>query len=316
MVSEVQDQWRPSGARTVQSWEERFVYEEGYQDSISRAAEEIERSLGRAASAYDRVVLHAMTARRHAQGARSLELSAEALADPLFGQLGNTGAAFALMQLVHELEGTEPNRSILVLNYGDGADALALTTTDALPAYQAGLQRGLRHHLALQAPVPSYSEYLKWRALVELDSGVRRPGGAGASAPALHREREEVLQFHGAKCLKCETVQYPPQRLCISCRSADQFEPVRLADQPARLFTYSMDYIAGTTDVPLVLSVVDFEAGGRAVLWMTDRDIERIAIDMPLEMTFRQIPSSGTIQSYYWKCTPPREAYANEAAPA
>ena len=103
---------------------------------------------------------------------------------------------------------------------------------------------------------------------------------------------------------------YPPQRICISCSSVDGFDKVRLVGEPAKLFTYSMDYIAGTADVPLVLTVVDFDSGARAILMMTDRDIDRIEIDMPLELGFRLAKSGGGITNYYWKSLPTREQFA------
>ena len=67
-----------------------------------------------------------------------------------------------------------------------------------------------------------------------------------------------------------------------------------------------MDYVAPTPDLPLVISVVDFEGGGRMMCMMTDRDINQIKIDMPVEMTFRRLYSVEGIHNYYWKCMPLR----------
>jgi 3-hydroxy-3-methylglutaryl CoA synthase len=310
VTNEIHDVWRPSGEDMVRSWEDRFVQQEGYLDSMQRVTALLKKRTGKTPESFDRIVLFAPDARRHAEAARMLGLPKAKLQDPLFDRLGNTGASFALLQLAACLESAAPGESILVLNYGDGADALVLRTTDRIASRDTAGKRGVAAHLASRLPVKSYSDYLKWRGLFSEDSGVRRPSNSGPSAAALHREQAQVLRFHGVKCRKCTTVQYPPQRICVSCGARDEFDTVRLVGEPAKLFTYSMDYIAGTIDVPLVLTVVDFDNGARAVLMMTDRDVDRIAIDMPLELSFRLARSGGGITNYYWKSQPVREAFA------
>ncbi len=308
--NEIHDVWRPSGDNMVLSWEARFVQQEGYLDSIQAVVTQLAAKTGRELGSFDKIVLFAADARRHAEAARMLKIPAAKLQDPLFSGVGNTGSAFALMQLAAALESAGPKESILVLNYGDGADAMIVNTTDKITQRRADSHRGIRGHLASRLPIENYSDYLKWRGLFSEDSGVRRPSGAGPSAAALHREQAQVLRFQGVKCRSCAAVMYPPQRICISCSSVDGFDKVRLVGEPAKLFTYSMDYIAGTADVPLVLTVVDFDSGARAILMMTDRDIDRIEIDMPLELGFRLAKSGGGITNYYWKSLPTREQFA------
>ena len=54
----------------------------------------------------------------------------------------------------------------------------------------------------------------------------------------------------------------------------------------------------------MVLSVVDFEGGGRAVLTMTDHIVQKVSIGMPVEMSFRKLFCNDGIHNYFWKCTP------------
>ncbi|MBI2764798.1 MAG: 3-hydroxy-3-methylglutaryl CoA synthase [Chloroflexi bacterium] len=312
--NEIMDVWRPSGDTTVRSWEERFVQQEGYLDSVQKVVEQLAKKTGRTLDSFDRIVLFAPDARRHAEAVKLLGIARPKLQDPLFDRLGNTGAAFALMQLVAALEQASPGESILVINYGDGADALVFRTTAALAERRRDRNRGMRGHLESKLTIPAYSEYLRWRGLLSEDSGVRRPNLSGPSAAALHREQDQVLRFYAVRCHQCGTVMYPPQRICVDCRARDQFDSVRLVGEPAKLFTYSMDYIAGTVDVPLVLTIVDWENGARAVLMMTDRDTERIAVEMPVEVTFRLARSGGGIKNYYWKAAPLRELFVAEPA--
>ncbi|MSQ33177.1 MAG: 3-hydroxy-3-methylglutaryl CoA synthase [Dehalococcoidia bacterium] len=306
VVNEIIDNWRPEGETGVRSWEDRFVFQEGYLKAVGQCVTELLQKTGLKMEQFDKVILYAPDARRHAEAVRLIKADPKKVQDPLFGKLGNTGAAFALMQLVTALEEAQPNQRFLVVNYGDGADALVVHTTAKITEVQKLPRRGMKGFLASKKAVPDYADYLKWRGMFSADSGVRRPAGGGPSPAALYREQAEVLRFQGVKCNKCATVQYPPQRVCTICHEKDNFTPIRLSDSKAKLFTYSMDYIAGTPDVPLVISVLDFAAGGRAVLMMTDRDTKEVKIDMNLELTFRKLRLAGGIHNYYWKAMPVR----------
>lgn len=306
VMTEILDVWRPEGETTARSWEDRFVFQEGYLKAVSQVVAGLLQKTGLKMEQFDKVVLSAPDARRHADAVKAIKADPKKVQDPMFGKLGATGAAFALMQLVAALEEAKPNQRILVVNYGDGADALVVHTTDKITAAQKQPHRGIKGHLASKKTIADYADYLKWRGLYSADSGVRRPAAGGPSPAALYREQAEVLRFQGVKCNKCGTVQYPPQRVCTICHEKDNFTPQRLSDHKSKLFTYSMDYIAGTPDVPLVISVIDFDIGGRAVLMMTDRDTKEVKIDMPLELTFRKLRLAGGIHNYYWKSMPVR----------
>jgi uncharacterized OB-fold protein len=52
------------------------------------------------------------------------------------------------------------------------------------------------------------------------------------------------------------------------------------------------------------MSVINFEGGGRIYCMMTDRDPDKVAIGMTLEMTFRRIFEASGFRNYYWKCRP------------
>ena len=81
---------------------------------------------------------------------------------------------------------------------------------------------------------------------------------------------------------------------------------LRLSDRPGSVFTYSMDYIAGTIDTPLVVGVVDFDVGGRILCMMTDRELDEVHVGMPVEMSFRKLRVVNGIHNYYWKAIPVR----------
>jgi uncharacterized OB-fold protein len=101
------------------------------------------------------------------------------------------------------------------------------------------------------------------------------------------------------------------QRVCIYCGTKDDFVSVPLSDRKGTLYTYCIDNLALSGDPPTVVSKVHLEdkAGPIGVYCqMTDRDVGKVAPDMPVEMTFRKMHDAGGMHTYYWKCRPPREA--------
>jgi len=300
----IMDTWRGEGDPFVRSWEDRFIAEEGYFKAVRDAVQGLLKEAPVAKTGISKAAYFAPDARRHREMARHLGLAPEQIQDPLFGALGNTGAAFPLMLLVASLEDAKPGDWLLLASYGDGSDAYLLQMTDQIDKIRDRL--AIKKHLASKRMVPDYQTYLSCRGLYDPDTGVRRPPQIGPSAPALLREENEVLRLYGAKCKACGTVQYPPQRVCTRCHARDNFEPVRLSDKRATIFTYAMDFIAGTKEVPLVVTVINFEGGGRMIGVMTDRDINEIKVGMPLEMSFRKLYYAEGVHNYFWKCTPVR----------
>jgi 3-hydroxy-3-methylglutaryl CoA synthase len=304
LTQEILDVWRVSGEAYTHTWEDRFITEEGYVKFVSQAVAELLKKNKLTAKDITKVILSAADPRKHRDTARLLGFAPEQVQDPMFGSLGNTGCASALALLSAALESAKPGDKLLVVNYGDGADAMLFEVTPQIEKMKQG--RGLKGYLASKKPLPTYEDYLSWRGVYEPDAGVRRPPQPGPSAAALHREQAEVLRLFGSKCRSCGTVQYPPQRICTQCHTQDQMDPVRLAEKKATLYTYSMDYIAGSKDVPLVISVINFDGGGRMLCTMTDRDINEIKVGMPLEMSFRRLYTADGIHNYFWKAVPVR----------
>ncbi|HXH09713.1 MAG TPA: zinc ribbon domain-containing protein [Alphaproteobacteria bacterium] len=304
LAHEIMDTWRSADEDMVRAWEDRFRLEKGFIEALRESVAKALQKFGATAKDYAKIIFSAPDARAHREASRVLGLEDSQIQDGLFGALGHTGTAFPLMLLIAALEEAKPGDRLLLASYGDGCDVFSLRVTedkDQLPP-----RRGMKSHLTAKKILSNYELYLKWRGLHQPDPGVRRPPMPTPSATALYRERERNLRFEAAKCRSCGTVQYPPQRVCTRCSKRDDFEPVRLADRRAKLFTYALDYIAGSVDVPLVVCIVNFEGGGRALMTMTDRVVEEIEVDMPLEMSFRKLYEAEGIHNYFWKCTPVR----------
>ncbi|MBN2124093.1 MAG: hydroxymethylglutaryl-CoA synthase family protein [Deltaproteobacteria bacterium] len=301
LFTEILDLWRREEDSFTRSWEERFVVSEGYMNTMEKVLTKTMEKSGLAPKDFSRVVFYGPDPRSHKTLARRLgfDLGAQ-VQDPLFDLVGNTGTAALPMMLVAALDEAEPGDVMLVANYGDGGDAFILKVTEHIRAY--------RHNHKLKALLKEtipihYERYLNWRELVPIEVPAR-PESPPPSITCLWRESKSVLAFYGTRCKHCGTAQYPPQRICIQCRTKDDFEDYKFSDKKGHIFTYTLDYLTPDRESPAVVGVVDFEGGGRVMCEITECEPSRIEIGMPVEMCFRKVGRQGSIHNYSWKARP------------
>jgi len=299
VTDEIVDVWRGEGEAFVHSWEDRFVVQEGYLPRVVEAVRGVLEKSGTAAGDYARMALYAPDQRSHGAAARQLELSGGQLQEPLFGRLGNAGAAFAPLQLAAALEAARPDDRILVASYGDGAEALAFSVHD--PIEKLGPRRGVSWHLERRQSVVSYDHYSKARGLTT--SEWEPTPGPGLSATIHHRDRDNDISFRGQKCNACGAVQFPIQRVCESCFAKDDFEAHRLSDRTGRLVTHTFDYFFPTPEPPTVVAIVEID-GARVHMQVANCRPEDVRLGLPVEFAFRRIHEAGGRPNYYWKATP------------
>ncbi|PIU54888.1 MAG: hypothetical protein COS88_06210 [Chloroflexi bacterium CG07_land_8_20_14_0_80_51_10] len=223
--------------------------------------------------------------------------------DPLFDVMGNTGTAFSIMLLIAALEEAKAGDRILLTSYADGADVFNLRVTKNIEEIRN--RRGIKGNLATAKPLASYNRYLLFRNLVSREGEAPLPT-AYASLPMEWRDRKSLIALHGSKCKKCGEVQFPIERVCPKCLSKDDFEEISFATRNAKIMSYNVDYVTATADPPNVMVQVDFDGGGRIQCVMTDRDLDEIEVNMPVEMTFRKFHQERNIVHYYWKARPIR----------
>lgn len=308
IANEMVDVWREEGNPFVRSWEDRFIVDEGYRKVMVEAVSALLKKVNLTAKDITKAVLYAPDGRRQQDVIRALGFDPKMqVQDGLFATVGCTGAAHALLMLTSTFEGAKAGDKILVASYGDGSDVFLLEVTDNIDEVRNSTRRAVSGYLKSKSMLKEYSAYAIWRGIVTPEPVARRPEAAIPSASANWRERNQNLRYYGAKCNVCGTIQYPPQILCTRCHSKDNFQPVRLSDKRGTVFTYSMDYLTATPDVPLVLSVINFDGGGRTLCTMTDRDPAEIKIGMPVEMTFRRLHTVAGIHNYYWRAMPVRD---------
>lgn len=301
---EITDIWRTDSSRFVDSWEDRFVLNEGYSSNVAEAVTGLMKECELKPSDFTKAVIYGPDRRSHLEIVRRLGFDTKAqVQDPMLDTVGNTGTASALMTLVAALEEAKSGDKILLASYGSGADAFVLQVTDEIE--KAGNNRGIKGHLQAKRMLPHYGKYLRIRGLIGVEAARRRP--AELSSPTLlWRDRRMVLTLTGQKCRHCGKIQYPWQRVCMQCYTKDDFEEFQFANKKARLFTFSVDNLAAVIDPPLIKAIIDFEEGGRISCLMTDCDPQEVKIEMPVEMSFRKIHEALGYPNYWWKCRPIR----------
>jgi hydroxymethylglutaryl-CoA synthase len=303
-VDEMTDVWRNADERFVTGWEERFAVSEGYQRVVKQAVGELFERSAIGPSEISKAIFYAPDAGSLGGVAKGLGLKPDQIPDHLLSTVGGTGTAMPLLVLSSVLDSAQPGDKLLVVGYGSGADVLLFEVTDEGEKTRRKPRRGVQGHLLSKGQLDSYERYARFRELIETE-GARRQAPS-ASATQTWRERDEIYRFHGDRCLSCGKIQYPKQRICIGCQTRDSFESVKLADKPAELFTFTLDYLNADPDPPTVMTIIDFEGGGRAYLMMTDRNPREVKIGQSIELTFRKMYEAEGFTNYYWKCRPVR----------
>lgn len=302
--SEIVDVWRNHNDMFVRTGEGRFITDEGYHACMKKAISGVLKKAGLKPNDVRKLVLSSPDARTGLALAKKAGFDPETqVQDNLIAQVGNCGTAQPIMLLVSALEEAEPGDIIVLAAYGDGADAFVFRVTDEIKKIKP--ENGVKKYLNTKMALPSYERYLSYRGILETIPG--EPFRLFPSNAAYWREQKSILRFYGSRCKKCEASVFPIQRICYACGSKDECEEVRYAFKKGRLFTYTIDNLAGRSDDPVVIqSVVDTGDGARFYLIMTDYEQSEIKVGLEVEFTFRKIYEGGNFNNYYWKCRPVR----------
>lgn len=301
VFDEIQDTWRSDKDLFIRTAEARFAEDYGYGRVVKNAVFQILKKCNLKPEDFTSICSNFSNAKLAMKLFAGLGFDPkQQLSSDLHQSIGDTGAALSVMYLAAALEQSKPGQRILIANYGSGCDVMCVKTIDKI-ASRASVTRQLENKLALD----SYSKYLVWRELIDVQPPARPPVNERQPTPAAQfRETKGELTLSGTQCEACGTPQYPPQRVCMICKTKDQFTPYNFSNLKGKVTTFSHDHIMETLDPPVTLTVVDFDGGGRIMCDMTDRDPEKVEVGMDVEMTFRKLYYVGGIYNYWWKCKP------------
>ena len=306
------DHYRGSGQEFDYDWEERWIRDEGLAKIVPATIARLLGQTGVSADAVAHFVLPATIGRAAANVARRSGLAGESVVDNLAGQLGETGAAHPLLMALHALETrVGPGDHVLVCSFANGCEALLFRATEAMSGYAA--PQSVAAALAARQPEDNYLKYLAFNDLIRIDEGKRGEAAEyQTSLSTAYRNRDMLLGLVGGRCTQCGTLQFPRTRVCVNpqCRATDTQEPYSFRDEPAKVASWSADYLAFTPNPPSHYGMIDFENGGRLMTDFTDVEVGEIDVGMQVEMRFRikSVDRARGLPRYFWKAVPLRSA--------
>ncbi|MGE0585534.1 MAG: 3-oxoacyl-[acyl-carrier-protein] synthase III C-terminal domain-containing protein [Flavobacteriaceae bacterium] len=297
------DHVRASENQDAYYWEERWIRDEGYEKLIPPAVEAALADAGVGIEAMDHFVMPASIRKGADAVARRLGFKGT-VADDLSANCGDTGAAHALLMLGLVLETAEKGQKILIVGFGQGADAIVLEATG-----RRSQGRGVSGALTDKLVTHDYMRFLSFYGRIDLEWGMRAEGAEKAALTNVWRAAPQLSAFKAGKCPKCGTVQFPQLPVCVSAgcgASRDDFEQVSLADEPARQLTYTADYLSYHPAPPLHIGFVQFRNGARLYMETCDTTSEALDVGLPLRIVFRikRIDPRNGFRRYFWKATP------------
>ena len=305
-TAEFLDRWRLPGEPASHVWEERFG-EHAYLPLVQAAFTDALKAAGVGPDALDHVIVTGVHTRAARAAARALGVAPEAIVDDLGSTIGFTGAAHTGLLLAGVLEGAQPGQRIATVSIADGCDVVIGETTDRIGSIAP--RRTLAQQVAGGRAMASYQTFLTWRGFLDREPP-RRPDPKSPAAPPSFRSEEWKFGFTGSQCEVCGERHLPPARVCARCHSVDQMIPVRMADVPGTVATFTVDRLTYSPSPPLVAAVLDFDGGGRYRCELTDVNAATVAIGDRVEMTFRRISTSAGVHNYFWKARPVKQERA------
>ncbi len=283
------DEWRLDTDSEVHAFSGRFTTRHGLEENATAAARELLAQADARSEDITLAILPSPDGKAHLSVAKAIGLQPRQVADPRVSDIGVTGAAMPLLLLAFALKQAPAGALILMIGYGDGADAFLFraTGTGAEPAPPD----------TRTIPLPSYARYRKLRHVLS-EAG----GGAEMSNVFWKREEAQNVRLRGSRCGNCGLIQFPMAQVCEQCHSSGNMQEQPLSRR-GRLFTFNKDYLYDSPVQPNILAVVDLTGGGRILCQMTDAG-GVAEIGMEVELVLRRMKSSSNLHHYYWKCRP------------
>lgn len=306
------DHFRATGEDVDYHWEERWVRDEGISKLVPRAVAEALRQARVTPGEVDHFIFPSSFARMDAQLAKACGIRAEAVVDPLLDQIGDSGLPHALLMLAHLLERAQPGKVIVLAQFGSGAQALVFRTTDAVGSFRPA--RGVSEWIARGVEERSYTKFLAFKGQLQLERGMRGEQDKKTALSTAWRHRTALLGLVAGRCEVTGSVHFPPSRLSYDQGKPlqDTQQPYKLADRPARILSWSAEYLSYHPAPPHHYGQIDFEGGGRILMDFTDLDVGEVDAGTAMEMVFRikDTDERRHFTRYFWKATPVRGAKA------
>ena len=167
------------------------------------------------------------------------------------------------------LDRAEPGQQIAVVAAGRRLRRVA-AAHDRRAGRATAAAASVRDRIAATRDDLTYAQFLTWRGFLQREPP-RRPEPDRPAAPPSARTDAWKYAFVGSRD-ENGFVHLPPSRVSMGSGEIDRMEPVRMADVPATIATFTVDRLAFSLSPPVVAAVIDFDGGGRFQCELTDVD--------------------------------------------
>ncbi len=300
------DHYRGTQNRFDYTWEERWVRDMGFSKIIPQAVEGLFAKLGISIDDVDRLIFPCFFKAEHRKIAGKLGAAPDKVADNMHEVCGDCGSAHPFIMFVRALEQAEPGERLLMAGFGQGCDALYFRTTEKIRDLPARV--GISGCLDNKKTDPNYMRFLKFRDLIETETGIRAEAPTQTAVSVLWRKRKMLAGLVGGRCTRCGTPQFPRMNICVNpeCRAHGAQDDYEFADRPAAVKTFTGDFLAVSMDPPSLYGMIQFEGGGRMLADFTDCELDDVYVGQPVRMSFRirYTDDERGFSGYFWKAVP------------
>jgi 3-hydroxy-3-methylglutaryl CoA synthase/NAD(P)-dependent dehydrogenase (short-subunit alcohol dehydrogenase family)/putative sterol carrier protein len=306
VTHEFVDHYRGADQKYDYMWEERWARDAGYGRIIPEVVNGLFEKLGITMDDVDKLVYPCIFKRDHRNIAAQLGASSEKLADNMHEVCGETGAAHPFIMFISALEKAQPGDRILMIGFGQGANALLFEVTENISHLID--RNGVAGSLANKKTTDNYLKWLKFRDLIQTEMGIRAEAPTQTATTVLWRKNKMILGLVGGRCRECGTPQYPKMDICVNpgCGAFHSQEDYEFADVPASVKTFTGDLLSVSVDPPAIYGMVQFENGGRLLTDFTDCELDDLKVGLAVQMAFKRkgVDKTRGFVNYFWKAVP------------
>ena len=207
---------------------------------------------------------------------------------------------------ISALEKARPGDRILMIGFGQGANALLFEVTENIA--RLAERNGVAGSLANKKTMGNYLKWLKFRDLIKTEMGIRAEAPTQTATTVLWRKNKMILGLVGGKCNVCGTPQFPKMDICVNpdCGAFHSQEDYEFADVPAVVKTFTADMLSVSVDPPAIYGMVQFEGGGRLMADFTDCELDDLKVGLRVQMAFKRkgVDKERGFVNYFWKAVP------------
>ena len=306
VTHEFVDHYRGFDKKYDYMWEERWARDAGYGRIIPEVVNGLFEKLGITMDDVDKLVYPCIFKRDHRNIAAQLGATSEKLVDNMHEVCGETGTAHPFIMFIAALEKARPGDRILMIGFGQGANALLFEVTENISHLIE--RNGVAASLANKKTTDNYLKWLKFRDLIQTEMGIRAEAPTQTATTVLWRKNKMILGLVGGRCRECGTPQFPKMDICVNpgCGAFHSQEDYEFAEVPARIKTFTADMLSVSVDPPAIYGMVQFEDGGRLLADFTDCELDDLKVELPVQMAFKRkgVDKERGFVNYFWKAVP------------